>query len=139
MNEITVVNALIMSEDKFLVLKNNKGTYLLPGNTVETYDYSDELKKIVTVQTNLIVRVLKYLGQWHETSEQITRNKTYLCEIIAGKDRVTNKLDAGSEGEVEWVTFQEFLDRELSENDELNALIAKIQFEQGAQELGELD
>ena len=131
MKEQTAVKALIVKNNKFLMLKQNvagKTWYTLPGGRVTSSDPENELKREVKEETGLDVDIIQHIGDWffiRETDGTKTTCKTYLC-----KPTHENLDKSGSEDheqiiEFIWITKKQFINGKYTDNQTLLNLISK--------------
>jgi 8-oxo-dGTP diphosphatase len=132
MREQTAVKAIIVKDGKFLLLKQHvegKDFFTLPGGRVSNDDYESELTREVEEETGLDINIHRYVGDWHFTRESDgakTICKTFLCEIDEGELNSEGSEDYEDIMEFIWVSKDEFLDGDYSNNESLNALVAGI-------------
>lgn len=93
------VKALILRDDKFLVMHNNgikADLWELPGGRMEFGETAEEtLKREIMEETGLIVSPIKLLDTWNliKVDRQIT-GIIYLCSIEEGVVKLSDEHDA---------------------------------------------
>jgi len=93
------VKALILRDDKFLVMHNNgikADLWELPGGRMEFGETAEEtLKREIMEETGLIVSPIKLLDTWNliKVDHQIT-GIIYLCSIEEGEVTLSDEHDA---------------------------------------------
>lgn len=93
------VNALIVRDDKFLVMHNNgvkADLWELPGGRMEFGETAEEtLKREIMEETGLIVSPIKLLDTWNlnKVDRQIT-GIIYLCSIEEGEVTLSEEHDS---------------------------------------------
>lgn len=92
------IKALILKEDKFLVMHNNgvkEDLWELPGGRMEFGETAEEtLRREILEETGLTVKPIKLLDTWNLVKEnhQIT-GIIYLCEVDEGEVRLSDEHD----------------------------------------------
>ncbi|GEM_PF-858839 len=129
---LTSVKAVIMNENKFLVLRKSihirEDRWDLPGGKVQYgEDPYQALKREVLEETALDVEIEKSLGLWHYLrlleNDQVVCH-TFLCKSKSGKVDITNNNDEGFPiKEYKWVTKEEFLN--IPTNESLKKFISE--------------
>ncbi|MEK6964188.1 MAG: NUDIX domain-containing protein [Nanoarchaeota archaeon] len=113
-----IVNALVLSQDKFLTVKRGKepwkGMYDLPGDHVEESETEIEaLKRELKEETGFLIAVdeSNYLGTW-SIKQDLNEVSIYMAKIVGGHEC----QQAEEVEEIEWLTLEEFVEN-LKEQD----------------------
>ena len=88
------VKALIIKEDKFLVLCKPNGDLDLPGGRVEDGDkYKDSLHREITEETGLKVKILDPIARWSfiKSPELLVSGFTYYCQYLSGEIELSHE------------------------------------------------
>lgn len=93
------VKALILKDDKFLVMHNNgvkEDLWELPGGRMEFGETSEEtLRREILEETGLTVKPIKLLDTWNLIREDYQiAGIIYLCQLEEGEVRLSDEHDA---------------------------------------------
>jgi ADP-ribose pyrophosphatase YjhB (NUDIX family) len=131
--EETAVKAIILKENKFLVLKQivaGEIVYTLPGGRIKSDNLEAELKREVKEETNIDMEDFHYFGDWsfiRKTNGLKTVCKTYVGKLIKEDINFENKEEREKIQEFLWLRKDEFLKGNYSDNKSLLDLIGKLE------------
>jgi len=128
------VKGIVSKDDKFLLLKqkaDDEWWYSLPGGRAQNSDLESELKREIKEEVGLDIEVLKYIGDWffiRQSNRVKTICKTFVCKPISGKLNSSDAEEYEDINDFIWVTKEEFLNGNYTNNKSLLNLLKKAKF-----------